>query len=59
VGGLPVAPDDEVAPLHQALPQQPAPNTDGWGAIVVSAVDGSGPVTLTGNVDFYWPVWRK
>jgi Tol biopolymer transport system component len=34
-------------------------NTDGWGAIVVSAVDGSGPVTLTGNVDFYWPVWRK
>jgi TolB protein len=34
-------------------------NLNGWGSIVVSEVDGGGQLTLTGDVDSYWPVWRK
>ena len=34
-------------------------NPNGWGSVVVSGVDGSGPVTLTGNVNSFGPRWRK
>jgi hypothetical protein len=34
-------------------------HANGRGAVVVSAVDGSGQLALTGDVDSEVPVWRK
>ena len=34
-------------------------NANGWGAVVVSAVDGGGQVALTGDLDSEVPVWRR